>query len=76
MSRPPDGRSPIALGYLWAARIFTVALEMVIPGLVGHWIDIKLDTGFVCLVLGLLAGMAFSTWHLLKLVQRSGMKER
>lgn len=48
----------------WVARITTVALEMVLPGLAGVWLDKQLATGVFALI-GFGLGMVVGIWHLL-----------
>ena len=40
---------------------------MVVPGLIGLWIDRKLGTVMVFLVLGMVLGMTTAIWHLVQL---------
>ena len=54
----------------WVSRIFAVALEMVLPGLAGIWLDEKLGTGFLVLV-GFGLGIALAIWHLLAMSKRT-----
>ena len=44
VTNPPEDRSPIALAYMWVARITTISIEMVAPGIVGFWLDGQLGT--------------------------------
>ena len=44
MTNPPNDRSPMAVASLWASRVISVSLEMVLPGLAGLWLDKKLCT--------------------------------
>ena len=59
----------------WVARITTVVLEMVLPGLAGLWLDNQLETQFLTL-LGLGLGVSLGMWHLIALTQnkRNGIK--
>ena len=41
--RPPE-QSPIVIATQWATRIMTLAIEMVVPGLGGIWLDGRLGT--------------------------------
>ena len=41
------------MAYQWASRIMVVALEMVLPGLAGHWLDKQLGTVVLFLLVGL-----------------------
>ena len=48
----------------WVSKITTVALEMILPGLVGLWLDHRLGTGFLAL-LGLGLGVPLGFRHLM-----------
>lgn len=50
------GRSAIARAAEWASRIMTISLEMVLPGLAGYWLDTKLGTRVVFLLVGFALG--------------------
>jgi Putative F0F1-ATPase subunit Ca2+/Mg2+ transporter len=63
----------MALAMEWVAKITTVGLEMVLPGLAGRWLDSQLGTGFLVLLgfgLGLIAGFS----HLLLMTGALGRK--
>lgn len=51
----------------WTSRVTTIALEMVLPGLAGLWIDRKLGTVLVFLVLGVALGMTVGMIHLVRM---------
>ena len=63
----PDGPTLIAIAYGWAARIMTVALEMVVPGLIGVWLDNRLGTKVVFVLLGFGGGCTLAVWHLIRM---------
>jgi len=63
----PDGPTLIAIAYGWAARIMTVALEMVVPGLIGVWLDKRLGTKIVFVLLGFGGGCTLAVWHLIRM---------
>lgn len=67
MKRPPssDPFSPMGIAMEWAARIMAVALEMVLPGLAGMWLDRRLGTRFLVL-LGFAFGLVAGMWHLIR----------
>jgi ATP synthase protein I len=52
----PDGRSVTSKAAEWASRIMTISLEMVLPGLAGYWLDTKLGTRVVFLLVGFALG--------------------
>jgi hypothetical protein len=53
----------------WVARATTIALEMALPPLAGHWADGKLDTEPVLLVVGAVLGLTCGIWHLARMTQ-------
>ena len=65
----PDDRSPIARAAAWSARILTVAMEMVLPGLLGYWLDEKLGTKVLFLLVGLMLGCTAATLHLVQMIR-------
>lgn len=67
MTDPPNDRSPLALAVAQSTRVTAIALEMVIPGLIGLWIDWRLGTVAVFLGLGMALGMAAGILHLIHL---------
>ena len=69
MTSPEPPRPPLAVAFEWVSKITTVALEMIVPAILGHWLDSKLGTGWVLLVLGSILGMAVAMMHLLRLVR-------
>ena len=56
------------------ARITAVALEMVLPGLAGLWLDHRFGTSFLVLV-GFAAGLVAGVWHLIWMANREEAKE-
>jgi ATP synthase protein I len=69
-----DDRSPFVLALEWTSRITTIALEMVLPCLVGFWLDRRLGTWVLFAVLGAIAGFAAGMWHLIQLARVSRVK--
>ena len=67
MTNQPDDRSALAMAMVWTSHVTTISLEMVVPGVIGLWIDRKLGTGMLFLVLGVLLGLGMGMWHLIKL---------
>ena len=51
-----DGRSATARAAEWVSRIMTISLEMVLPGLAGYWLDTKLGTKALFLLVGFAVG--------------------
>jgi hypothetical protein len=73
---PPNPQHPLALALEWVSKITTIALEMVLPGALGAWLDRKWDTSWMALA-GFSLGLVVGVWHLLKMVsppQKLGSK--
>lgn len=69
VTTPTDDRSPTAKAYQWSSRIMVVSLEMILPGLAGYWVDRQIGTGFLFLLVGLVAGCTGAMWHLLRMTK-------
>lgn len=67
MADSSDDRSAMAQGIAWSFQITSIALEMVLPGLLGYWIDQKLGTRLLFLVAGLALGLTLALVHLTRL---------
>ena len=55
----------MALAMEWVAKITTAGLEMVVPGIVGHWLDTRLGTSFLAPV-GFGLGLVLGLWQLIR----------
>lgn len=64
MSPPQNEYSAVAVAMDWATRITAVSLEMVLPGIAGHWLDGWRGTKYWT-PLGFGFGMVAGIWHLL-----------
>jgi F0F1-type ATP synthase assembly protein I len=71
----PDDLSRLAQAYQWASRIMVLSLEMVLPGLVGFWIDRKLGTVCAFLLIGLIGGCTLGIRRVIRLVATSAEKK-
>ncbi len=60
----------LAQGIQWVSKITTVGLEMVVPVIIGSWLDQRFGTQFLTL-LGIALGVPLGLWHLLKMTKRS-----
>jgi F0F1-type ATP synthase assembly protein I len=71
MDHPPgDSRSAIAIAWAWSTRIMVIAAEMVVPGLLGYYfLDQKLGTKVLFLMIGLGAGMTGAILHLVRMTR-------
>ncbi len=73
---PDDGRSPMAIAFEWSATIMTISLEMVVPGLLGYWIDQKLGTKAVFLLMGFAIGGTLAGAQLMRIAKtKSGPRD-
>lgn len=71
-----DDRSTMARAYQWSTRIMVVSLEMVLPGLAGFWVDQRLGTLFLFLLIGIVLGCTAGFWHLIRLTGASAKKRQ
>lgn len=74
METPPEERSPVAVASQWASRVMTVSLEMVLPGMFGYWVDQKLGTVALFMLIGFVLGITAAVWHLIQMT--SGEKNK
>ncbi|MBR5415338.1 MAG: AtpZ/AtpI family protein [Thermoguttaceae bacterium] len=51
--------SPLAIGYMWSTRIITLSVEMGLIVLAFHWLDRKLNTVPLFIIVGSLLAVAF-----------------
>lgn len=56
----------MAVAMAWVSRITTIALEMVLPGVAGVWVDGWLGTKVLFAVLGFGLGLTVAIVHLLR----------
>jgi F0F1-type ATP synthase assembly protein I len=71
-----DSRSRQAVAYHWASQVTSVAMEMVLPGLAGYWLDQKLGTVMLFMLIGFAGGLTLGIRHLLKLTQTPAKNDR
>ncbi len=69
MNHAPDDRSRQVIAYHWSSRVISVALEMVLPGLLGYWLDQKLGTRVVLTVAGFGFGLVLGIYHLVQMTR-------
>jgi hypothetical protein len=72
---PPEARNPLAEGMAWVSRITTIAIQMVLPAVAGHFADRYLGTWFLVLV-GAALGMWLGFWQLLAIARKNREKNR
>ncbi len=71
----PDDRSPMARGMEWVTRIMTISLEMVLPGLAGYWLDQKLHTVALFMLVGFALGCTAAVLQLIRLTRSTSAKQ-
>ena len=69
MVEPRDDRSPFAIAMEWSSRITSISLELVVPVLIGHWLDRRLGTLPLCLIVGVILGFVTATLSLMRLAR-------
>ncbi len=65
-----DDRSMIAKGWSWGHQAMSISLEMVVPGLLGLWVDHQVGTLPLFLILGVIFGMTAGMIHLVQFAKR------
>ena len=77
MINQPEDRSLLARASGWAANTMTIAAEMVVPILIGAWIDRRLGLKGPFAISGGVMGVTVGIWSLLRMVEplRSGRRK-
>jgi hypothetical protein len=52
------------VAFEWVGRILAVVVEMIVPGLVGRYLDDRWGPGFLALI-GFGGGLCLGIWHLI-----------
>ncbi len=72
MDHEDDDRTLIAKAWGWGYQAVSISLEMVVPALLGLWIDRLLGMLPVFLILGAVFGMVAGMMHLVGFAKRVG----
>jgi F0F1-type ATP synthase assembly protein I len=67
-----DDRSPMALAIEWSARLTTISLEMALPAVGGYWLDLRIGTSPVMVILGSMLGFAAGMFQLMQIARQKG----
>ncbi len=59
----------MAIALEWSATIMTISLEMVVPGLLGYWLDQRLGTRIVFLLIGFALGGVLASLALMRIAK-------
>ena len=65
-----DDRSPMSKAIAISSQITTIGLMMILPAIVGYYVDRWLGTVLLFIVLGLFFGVASAVFQLSKLVSQ------
>ncbi len=71
-----DDRAPMAKAMDWVSRIISASLMMVLPCVLGYFVDQWLGTWILFTLLGLALGMTGGMMQLFKLAQLSSRETR
>ena len=74
MNTPPDDRSALTRAIELGSLATTIAMEMVVPIVLGYWLDRWLGTKAVFAILGGVLGMTGGLWHLIRLARQMSDK--
>ncbi len=69
-----DDRPPMAIAIEWSTRLMVIGLEMAIPPAGGYWLDVRVGTFPVFVILGAILGFVGGMFHLLKTAQQPDSK--
>lgn len=79
MVEPIDDRSLMAQALSQGSHVTAISLMMVIPAIMGYFVDQRLNTLILFTGLGFVLGIAIATWQLVQFVrhqERQGQKRR
>jgi len=68
LSVEEDVVTPMAAAMQWSSRITTITIEMILPGILGSWLDKRWGTSYLAF-LGFAVGVPLGIWHLIKITQ-------
>lgn len=66
----------MAIAFEWAATAMTISAEMVVPGLLGYWLDQRLGTRVLFLFVGFALGGMLATMSLMRIARGGGKSPR
>lgn len=56
----------------WSTRLMAIGFEMALPAAGGYWLDRRIGTSPLFLILGAMLGFAAGMFHLLQIARQSG----
>ena len=69
MTRSDEPRSKLAVGMDWATRATSIGLEFVVPSLLGAFLDQKMKTSPIGVLIGALVGFGVGMTHILRIAK-------
>lgn len=69
MTQPPDDRAPLVRAYGRASRGIGVAIGMVVPGLVGYYLDTRWGTRPWIMMAGFAVGVTLGIAQLVRMTR-------
>ena len=60
----------MAIAFEWSATVMTISAEMVIPGLMGYWLDQRLGTRALFLLVGFAIGGTLAGMQLMRIANK------
>jgi F0F1-type ATP synthase assembly protein I len=67
-----DDRPPMAVAMEWSTRLMAIGLEMALPAGGGYWLDLRIGTSPVFVILGATLGFAVGMFQLLQIARQQG----
>ena len=65
----------MAIAFEWSATVMTISAEMVVPGLLGYWLDQQLGTRALFLLLGFAMGGTLAGLQLMRIAKKRTGKD-
>lgn len=65
----------MAIAMSWVSRLTSVSVAMVLPGIVGYFIDQNLGTRALFTILGFAAGMSLGIWQLIRFTRQDNQRQ-
>jgi F0F1-type ATP synthase assembly protein I len=60
----------MAIAFEWSATVMTISAEMVVPGLMGYWLDQQLGTRALFLLVGFALGGTLAGMQLMRIAKK------
>ena len=60
----------MAIAFEWSATVMTISAEMVVPGLMGYWLDQRLGTRALFLLVGFAIGGTLAGAQMMRIANK------